>query len=152
MANTQTKDVEKAQEVVRVEGDRPQRKQRIPFGVPRTKLSVSAGIPGYHLHWINDVSGRIYGAQEGGYEYVAPKEVGAEGNETQVKRLVGTNEDGSPMFAYLMKIRQEWYEEDKAESQKVNDEIERAIKGGKLNEQSGDNRYVPREGISIKSK
>ena len=42
----------------------------------------------------------------GGYEFVTPKEIGEARDETQVKRLVGSSKDGSPLYAYLMKIKQ----------------------------------------------
>jgi hypothetical protein len=150
MANTKASTEEKAQEVVRTEGERPQRKQRVPFGIPRAKLSVAVPIAGYHLHWINDAPGRIQGALDGGYEFVSPSEVGAESSESQVKIFAGTNEDGSPMMAYLMKIKNEWREEDKITQRRMDDQIEAAIKGGKLDERAEDKRYIPSAGISIK--
>lgn len=155
MANTQ---VEKTQgdstKVVRSEGERhveQQPRERIPFGIPRSKLAVAIAIEGYHLHWINDSAGRIYEAQQGGYAFVSPEEVGAEG-EDKVKKLVGKNEDGSPMFAYLMKIDLDLYEQDQKVLGSVQDQFDKAIKSGSLNEKTGENRYIPKGGISIKSK
>ena len=105
MATTQATNKEKTVEV------QPERKRtRQPFGVPRLKLSVPFEIPGYHLHWINDTTGRIQEALNGDYEFVDPKEVGVEGVDGRYQCLVGTNEDGSAQIAYLMKIRQDWYD------------------------------------------
>jgi hypothetical protein len=143
-ANTEEK-------IVRTAADRPQRKERIPFGVPRSKLAVNVVIPGKHLHWINDSAGRIFEAEQGGYEFVTPQEIGSSDRETQVRKLVGRNEDGSPLYAYLMKIDQEWYEEDQQIIQNQLDDIDAAMKQGRFEEKPGDRRYVPTSGISIKN-
>ena len=126
---------------IRAEHDRPQRTKRIPFGVPKTKLGVNLDIPGYHLFWCNDTENRIAGAQAGGYEFVAPKEIGEVREDSQVRRLVGTDKYGSPLYAYLMKIKQEWHQEDKAKLAEIDDQFENAIRRGKLFEQAGDARY-----------
>lgn len=147
MAQAQQKTEEKI-----VEQKTPQRAKRVPFGVPKSKLEISQGIPGYHLHWINDSPGRVHEAQAGGYEFVTPSEVGWEqdGTEQRVKKRVGLQEDGSAMNAYLMKIRQDWYEEDQQKIQAVQDQFDDAIRRGTLNEQNTDKRYVPKEGIKIR--
>lgn len=149
-----------ATEVVRNEGDRPTRKRRGVFNGLRQKLQVFGGIPGYHLCYINDVPGNIMQAKDGGYEFVSSKEVEF-GNDsvvsrnategTGVKVLVGTNEDNSPMFAYLMKIRNEFYEEDQADIQAYSDKINEQIRGGNIEGSVGrDGRYIPKSGIIIK--
>lgn len=126
---------------VRAEHDRLQRPKRVPFGVPRTKLGVNLYIQGYHLFWCNDTENRIAEAQAGGYEFVAPKEIGEVREDSQVKRLVGTDKHGSPLYAYLLKIKQEWHEEDKSQLAALDDQFENAIRRGKLFEQAGDARY-----------
>ena len=45
--------------------------------------------------------------------------------------LVGMD-NNEPMYAYLMKIKQEWYDEDQAEIQARNNKTDAAIKSGKL--------------------
>lgn len=129
------------QPVVRSEADRPVRAKRIPFGAARSKLGVTMSVPGYHLHWVNDAAGRVAEAQAGGYTFVEPKEVGDAASGTQVKRLVGTQEDGSALYAYLMKIEDEFYAEDQKLNTKIADEFEQAIRRGKLDEKAGDHRY-----------
>lgn len=133
---------------VRAQTDRPTRSKRVPFGVSKQKLGVGLDIPGYHLYWVNDTPGRVSEAQKGGYEFVAPKEVGEVSDGSQVKRLVGTNEDGSAMYAYLMKIEDAYYLEDQATMQKEIDKFDTAINRGTLDEKPGDKRY--NAGISIK--
>lgn len=126
---------------VRTQADRPKRESRVPFGVARTKLEVPMTLEGYHLHWVNDSAGRVQEAQRGGYTFVEPKEVQAVDDGTQVKRLVGRNEDGSALYAYLMKIEMDFYNEDQATIQREVDRFDTAIKRGTIDEKSGDNRY-----------
>lgn len=129
------------------------RNKRKPFGVPTSKLSIGTPIEGYHLRWINDEPGRIAKALEGDYVFAEPSEVGRESREdNKVKELVGVNKDGSPMYAYLMKLPMEFYLEDKALKEEHDDKIEEAIRGGKIEARSGDGRYVPEGGISYKTK
>lgn len=132
-----------------------QRETRVPLGVPRAKLGAPE-IPGFHLHWLNDEPGRIPAAIDGGYEHVHEKELKGEANSAdlgeKVSRIVGRNEDGSPLKAYLMKIKLEWYQEDQKAKRKELDGIDKAIRQGKLNEKPDDRRYIPREGISVDSK
>lgn len=145
---------------VRKEADRPTRETRIPFGSARTKLDVPYHIPGFHLHWVNDTPGRIAQAEQSGYEFVTFDEVrlsarsaglvgGAVG--TNVSRLVGKQEDGvTPLHAYLMKIKQEWYDEDQKTLQRKNDAVDSAIRGGNVEGHVGqDGRYIPRGGIKF---
>jgi hypothetical protein len=144
----------KEEKVIRTAADRNLRKKRKPFGIPRSKLGVDIpeeDLNKYHYHWINDVGGRLSEAQNGDYEFVSSKELGLGDRESKIKVLVGTNEDGSPMYAYLMRINKEWYDEDQQELQKLNDRIDEQIRKGKLNETPGDNRYIPQGGISIKT-
>lgn len=126
---------------VRAECDRPQRAKRIPFGVPKSKLGINLEVPGHFLFWCNDAEDALEEAQAGGYEFVTPREVGETRDGSQVKRHVGTKKDGSPLYAYLLKIRQELHEEDNALKAETDDAFERAIKRGKLAEGRNDNRY-----------
>ena len=122
------------------QGER-KRERRSAFNGTRSKLSVGHGIPGYHLHIFNDTKdGRIQAAQDSGYEFVSPEEVGGVSSNVtdrntdigdKVRFLVGMD-NNEPMYAYLMKIKQEWYDEDQAEIQARNNKTDAAIKGGKL--------------------
>lgn len=110
---------------------------RIPFGHARSKLEISMTIEGFHLHWVNDSHGRLMAAQQGGYQFVSPKEIGSSEEGTQVKRLAGTREDGDSLFAYLMKIELDLYAEDQAVLQNEVKKFETAIKAGTLEEKGG---------------
>lgn len=124
------------EKVVRTEGERVVEaapRKRIPFGVARTKLDVPYKPEGFHLHWVNDAAGRVYAAQQGGYEFVSPQEVGLETTtegEDKVKILVGKTDNNQPLFAYLMKIKQDWYDEDQTAINEKQDMFDEAIKRG----------------------
>ena len=117
---------------------------RIPMSVPRAKLSTPE-LPGFHSHWLNDYPGRILQAQAAGYDFVSQEEalitmpdlagslVGA-GTDmgSRVSLVVGRNDDGSPLRAYLMKLPIELYKEDQAVAQEHVDNIHDAMQQGKL--------------------
>lgn len=131
---------------------KPQRNKRRPFGIPQSKLSVDKTLDGYHYRWINDEPGRIAQALAGAYVFVEPEEVGREPNgENKVWEIGGTNKDGSVMRVYLMRIAEEFYQEDRQSHNEYLDNIDEAIRGGRVNQQASDNRYVPQGGISYKN-
>lgn len=126
------------------------RKDRVPFGVPRMKLSPLSDLPKNRWHrWINDEDNRIVEAQEGGFSFVdasnMPLEDGDDSMGKALKKRVGTHPDGSPKWAYLMSEPMEYYEEDKARIHAEIDEKERHILEGPpkdLRETAGKNAYV----------
>lgn len=92
-----------------------QRVKRTPVSGYRNVLTYSAKDPGYVYRWVNDLDTRIQIFQDAGYEFV-PTGEGQVGD-----KRVGTASDvgswvskpvGSGITAYLMKIKQEWFEED----------------------------------------
>lgn len=124
------------------------RRRKGSFGGLSKKLDVDHYIDGYHLHWLNDTPGRISGALETGYEHVKEKEVYSHSeSEEFVKRHAGTTEEGKGMNTYLMKIRQDWYEEDQAEVENQNNAFDTAIRSGKL--ETPINGYIPTTGIKM---
>lgn len=120
------------------------RSERIPLGVVRKKLDATP-IQGKHLYWMNDDAGRISAALQGGYEFVNEKDTKVNdfvtpGNSdlgSQVKRLVGKDEFGSPLYAYLMQIDESLWAEDQASIQQQNDKIDNALIRGELNQFEG---------------
>jgi hypothetical protein len=140
--------------------ERAPRKTRKSFNGTTGKLSVGNQIAGYHMHIFNDEPGRIEEALAVGYEFVLPDEVGGVTTNVvsrntdigdKVRFLVGTNAKAEPQYAYLMKIQQEFYEEDQAALQAGNDRVDDAIRGGKLMKDgySTEGFYTPKEGIRI---
>ena len=121
------------------------RRKSSVFNGTASKLQVQGEklvAQGYHLHILNDTAGRIQAALDNGYEFVLSHEVDGIGSNVtsrntdtgdKIRFLVGTLENGGPMYAYLMKIKQEWYDEDQRELQSKNDMIDNSIRGGKVN-------------------
>lgn len=142
---------------------------RIPMSVPQQKLAVPE-IPGYHLHWFNGNHSRIQQALRAGYEFVDPSEVdvtntgladdaGKSGNSDMGSRVSiisgsDTDSDGGVPRLYLMKIRQEFWEEDQKTLEARNEQVAATIRGGGdvgNNPNGGENRYIPeshRKGVA----
>lgn len=146
-------EADRGTEQVRTQGQRPRRSS---IGSPKLTLAVQNEIPGYHLCWMND-DGNVENAVNSGYEFVTRGETELVYGVTplnvdladKIKQKVGTNDAGHPLYAYLMKIKQEWHEEDMAELAQENKRIEEAIAGGNINGSDGqDGRYT--SNISIK--
>lgn len=137
-------------------------RKRNTFNGTEGKLAIGHLVEGYHLHILNDSPGRIQQALDGGWEFVTPEEVGGTKENVvsrntdlgdKVRFLVGRSEDGQPLYAYLMKIKQEWWEEDQATLQKKNNMVDEAIRSGK-NVRAGDSAdgfYSPKNGIQYET-
>ena len=156
--------VENVETVVAIKAERKTRVRNV-FNGTEGKLKVTGEIPGYHLYIMNDSPGRISTALDGGYEFVSPSEIGQVGMgivskntdlgvEDRVRFRVGVDEHGAGLFAYLMKIRQEWYEEDQKAIQDRVDLTDEAIRKGKATQdgQSTEGFYVPTNGIKMSRK
>ena len=133
------------------------RKRRNVFNGTEAKISVRTQIDGYHLHVFTDKGGRIQSAMDNGYEFVRPDEVGGVSENVvsrngdlgeRIRYLVNPRAEGTEQYGYLMKIRQEWHEEDQTELQAKNNLIDAAIRKGKI---TGENPsfYTPRDGIKL---
>ena len=144
-------------------------RKRIPMSVPVQKLEAP-DIPGYHLHWFNGTPERLQRAIEGGYEYVYDRDmrinsVGLGSDSTisgntdmgsQVSIVAGSEigRDGQPIRLILMKIKQEWYDEDQKHQENRNEQVAAALRGGMVGAEkdaSGDSRfrYVDKARTSI---
>lgn len=122
-------------------------RKRIPMSVPVSKLEAP-DIPGYHLHWFNGTPDRLQRALDGGYEFVDEQEMKlnnvslggvstASGNTDMGSRVsvVSGSEvgrDGQPIRLILMKIKQEWYDEDRRLIENRNEQVAAALRGGLL--------------------
>ena len=110
---------------------------RKPFGATELKLAYPKR-DGYVRHWFNDTPGRIARAKEAGYDHVL------DAQKRSVSRSVGTAKRGGGLGAFLMEIPEAFYNEDFARKQSALDEIDKSIYRGQLNQETGDNRYVPK--------
>lgn len=132
------------------------RSERVPLGVPRRQLEVPQR-EGYRRRWVNDDGkGRLQAALRGGYSYVADPSLrvgeddGQSRSDSRVSRIVGRTQDGKPMRAFLMELPRELFEEDQRSKQSALDEVDRAIRKGRLVPQGEEHRYIPDEGRGIK--
>lgn len=142
-------------------------RRRIPMSVPQRRLDV-AEIPGYKMFWILGKPDRMAQAEAAFYELVRQgevemhdKRIGADlaHGSTDLGDLVSVvagdelDAAGQPIRLYLMKVRNEYYEEDLAVVEERNSRVVDALRGqfnrgavGGLapNEDSADagNRYV----------
>ena len=144
-------------------------RKRIPMSVPVQKLEAP-DVAGYHLHWFMNSPERIQRALDGGYEFVDEREIkvnsvslggdsALSGNTdlgSRVSVISGqeVGKDGQPTRLVLMKIRQEWYEEDQKLVDERNAQTANALSGGMLGaekETSGDarHRYVDKARTQI---
>ena len=146
------------QETVVVKRKDEGRRKRVPLGVRRMKLTAHNIPEGKEARWINDKPGRIDDALRGLYQFLNKDGIivgtGYEDeNEdmgSRVSRVVGKEDDGAPITAYLMVIDKDLYEADQAEKMKEVDKVDEAIRSGKFLQNPGDGRYVPKEGINIR--
>lgn len=135
-------------------------RKRIPMSVPVQKLEAP-DIPGYHLHWFTGDSARLERASSGGYEFVDERECGINnislggtstrtgntdmGSRVSVVSGQELGKDGQPQRLVLMKIKQEWYDEDQKLVESRNQKVVDTLLGG-MQGSGGDqsNRYVDR--------
>ncbi len=129
-------------------------RQRGVFNGTNKKLDVLTEIPGFHLHWINDTPGRLQRAVAGGYDFVKKDEVElTESNKVvernsdigdKIRAIVGTTDRNEPLYAYLMKIRQEWYDEDQTDAMtKVKQTEADMVRQGGMNADRIGEKYLP---------
>lgn len=146
------------------------RRRRIPLATPQRKLEVDP-IAGYHLHWFLEEN--IPEAMAAGYEMVKDTETSVtrpsisesseiSGNEdlgSNVKRYAGKDQLNRPVYFYLMKLREEWFNEDRRAMERNNVEKLNAIftkrnivPGDETNTSDKSLRYVKEEMTSMDRK
>jgi len=152
-----------------VREDRRERAARVPMSLPTQKLAVP-DIPGYHLHWMIGTPSRIQQALKAGYEFVDPEETevnnfgladdaSKSGNTdmgSRVSVLAGSDagESGQGDRLFLMKIKQEWWEEDQKVLEQRNEQVAATLRGGQdisANQYGTEQRYIPdahRKGVA----
>jgi hypothetical protein len=105
------------------------------MSVPRRKLEVS-GIPGYHLYWFLEQN--VPQAQQAGYEFVGDHEVTINQHNVGTSREISGNADlgtrvkvlsggGQGEHLVLMKIKEEYYLEDRKAIEARNADVMSAI-------------------------
>lgn len=96
----------------------PKRVKRVPLGRPRHIMNVFDADPNWCYRWINDKNDRIERAKQGGYEAVVHGhvvgETTVEGGQNPKFGSAVAKQVGGGMWAVLMRIPRELYEEDQA--------------------------------------
>jgi hypothetical protein len=115
-------------------------RKRVPMSVPVQRLET-AELPGYHLHWFLSTPERLQRALDGGYEFVDEREMKINNVSLGGDSAVSGNTDmgsrvsivsGQPTRLILMKIKQEWWDEDQAQLEARNTKVRDALMGGML--------------------
>ena len=107
------------------------RTRRSPINGVRNKLNVRGQEPGYVYRIVNDIEDRVQSLQEMGYEIVTDK-----GVTVGDKRIANPTQEGSPVKvsvgqgvqAYVMRQKQDWFDEDQKAKNARNDELEAQMK------------------------
>lgn len=102
------------------------KRTRVPITGHRQILEVKGKEPGFHYAWIDE--GMVFVAQEAGFEHVRhPVQVGSERIDvSDITNGIITRNVGGGKFSHLMRIPQEWYDEDMANLDNRTNEQERA--------------------------
>lgn len=140
--------------------DEERKVKRVPLGTHKLKLQLSSADQesfkkrGWTTRWVNDVGGRIPQATAGGYKFAEPDEATSlgesaihQGNKAlgnQVRQVVSKGKDVT--YAYLMKIKTKFYDEDQRAKWAEIDERERGIILGNAGGAEIDKSYLP-EGV-----
>lgn len=123
-----------------------QSRNRRPFATKQPNLPLPK-IKGYVPRWFNDEENRLPRAQDAGWEFVTPldfpefkpsQQVAPNSDlGSRISVVCGTDDQGKPIRAYLMKISKEWADADNREKMDAIDETDRAIHGGRVHPYSG---------------
>ena len=112
-----------------------QRAKRAPIN-GRNILTASNKEAGYEYRFVNDVGDRIQIFQERGWELVDAKDVRIGDRRVESGGALGSKAQASVdkqgTKAFLMRIKNEWYEEDQAEKTKALAEQEKSMKQSAL--------------------
>jgi hypothetical protein len=140
----------------RAQSQRPEdvRERESNLGGPRLKMHVMGTIEGYHLYWENDQDSAIEQLLYDGFEFVTPEEVSmqravvSDGDVAhRVSRYVGTKSDNSPLRAYLMKCKNEIWDERQAVGQRAANAWDNAIRKRTDTPNAAAGEYAPK-GVS----
>lgn len=96
---------------------------------------------GYHRRWFNDVPGRLAEANELAYDHVQDPAIKSDSQDSSVRRLVGTQANGQPLYSYLMETPLEEYRAGQEEKEEGHRQIDKAIREGRDATGRMDNSY-----------
>lgn len=107
------------------------KKKRIPVSGRRDVLTASGKEKGYTYRWVNDDGSRIPEFKEGGYEAVIDRSMVIGDSSTSSPSTLGahiTKNVGQGVTAHLMRIKDEFYQEDQIAKARVVDQKEESLK------------------------
>jgi hypothetical protein len=128
---------------------------------PMNSTSLRLEVPerdGYHRHWFRGNAERIARAQQAGYRFVDPEDVGnsiynidlagdsKSGGSTDLGTRVSVisgddvDRDGQPGRLYLMEVPNDLYEVSKRMLEERNDSVAEALRGGMVGSEHDANR------------
>ncbi|MDE2022548.1 MAG: hypothetical protein KGI71_06595 [Patescibacteria group bacterium] len=105
------------------------------------KLQVHGQLPGYRMAIVNDDRNRVPELEHFGWVMVDADEIKAvNGNVTsyntdpgnRVRFTVGTKENGEPMYAYLMKLPEEIWQEHQDEQERLCARVDAQLMRGRI--------------------
>jgi len=130
-----------------------ERRERNPFDVMRRKMVLDNKTmdlikkEGLVPRWVNDTNhgSNIAIYMNNGYDFISQDgyiivgdSLSTQDAKSRIKVLAGTDKDGSPMYAYLMAIKEEFYKEDQEKKEVRNMLVDDAIRGGNLQDHGVD--------------
>lgn len=114
---------------------RPERPKRTPIN-GRNILSVTGKEPGYVYRIVNNVGDRVEMFKNAGYELVKATDVAVGDRRVDSASAEGSiatvSVDATGTKAYVMRIPQEWYEDDQRAKQAQVDELEQSMRNEAL--------------------
>jgi hypothetical protein len=120
----------------RTEEVRTERRRRVDMDeVSSAPLAVNHAYldhNNYEYRFANDVPGRMQKLYDEDWDKVEDPRVKPDANSegTAIRKLVGANKDGSPLYAYLLRKPKKMYQEDRARKMAVVKDSEDALKRG----------------------
>ena len=109
------------------------KKMRVPIGSNRDITTVHDTPDGYVDRWVNDIPGRIDKFKAAGYELVETAEMGSQSVDgSHDENGTVTKDMGRGQTAYLMRQRQEYYDEDQASKQNYVNRTEESMRKEKV--------------------
>lgn len=110
----------------------------------------------YEYRWVNDDGPRIQRLVSEDWD-PAPEQGAVPDSHSEGTlnaKLAGTDKNGNPMNAVLMRKRKVWYDDDQEEKQRPLNEMEKSIREGRAHEKTGesalrDGTYTPGGGNVI---
>jgi hypothetical protein len=123
------------------------RPDRIPIGVPLSKLNVIGKNPDFHYRWVHDEDERgtrIHRHELAGFTFANPDDLVVSErmikNNVDLGKIVRVPSGKDGRYLYLMQIRRDWYIKDQKAKQIELDKVEEQMKR-RLERPDGEGQY-----------